>query len=56
MFPHFCVVQVNNVFDNPKELGGKRLVAYPRSHVIFRYYDGLTGDFKYAETVHATYR
>ena len=56
MFPHFCVVQVNNVFNNPKELGGKRLVAFPRSHVIFRYYDGLTGAFKYAETIHATGR
>ncbi len=56
MFPHFCVVQVNNVFNNPQELGGKRLVAFPRSHVIFRYYDGLTGDFKYAETIHATSR
>ena len=56
MFPHFCVVQVNNVFNNPKERGGQRLVAFPRPHVIFRYHDGLTGDFKYAETIHASSR
>jgi alkaline phosphatase D len=53
MFPHFCVVQINNVFNNPKELGGTRLIAYPKPHVVFRYFDGLTGDFKYAETIHA---
>ena len=29
LYPHFCVVQVNNVFNMPKKLGGKRLVAYP---------------------------
>jgi len=53
MFPHFCIVQINNVFNNPIELGGTRWIAYPKPHVIFRYYDGLTGDFKYAETIHA---
>ena len=50
-FPHYCVVQINNVFNNPKELGGTRLVAYPHPHVIFQYYDGLTGKLDYAETI-----
>ncbi len=53
MFPHYCVVQINNVFNNPKELGGTRWVAYPKPHVIFSFYDGQTGKLKYSETVHA---
>ena len=51
--PHFCVVQVNNVFNNPQELGGERLVAFPKPHVVFQFYDALTGKLKYAEAVHA---
>lgn len=50
--PHFCVVQVNNVFNNPLELGGERLVAFPRPHVVFQFYDGLTGELEYAESIH----
>jgi phosphodiesterase/alkaline phosphatase D-like protein len=53
LFPHFCVVQINNVFNNPRELGGTRWIAYPRPHVIFRFYDALTGELRYAETIHA---
>ncbi len=53
MFPHFCVVQINNVFNNPLERGGTRWVAYPKPHVIFRFHDALTGELKYAETIHA---
>lgn len=51
--PHYCIVQINNVFDNPREPGEKRWVAFPRPQVIFRYYDGLTGDLKYAESIRA---
>jgi hypothetical protein len=32
-YPHYCIVQVNNVFNMPKKLGGKRLVAYPHPQV-----------------------
>lgn len=53
MFPHFCVVQVNNVFNNPLQRGGTRWVAYPRPHVPFQFYDALTGELRYAEAVHA---
>ena len=53
-FPNYCVVQVNNVFDNPKEPGTHRWVAFPKPHVMFQFYDGNTGDLKYVETVHAT--
>ncbi|MHC4403496.1 MAG: alkaline phosphatase D family protein, partial [Planctomycetota bacterium] len=53
MFPHFCVVQVNNVFNNPLERGGTRWVAYPRPHVLFEFYDALTGELRYAEAIHA---
>ena len=56
LFPHYCVVQVNNVFNNPVELGGERWVAYPRPHVIFQYYDGRSGELRYAETIHANAR
>ncbi len=51
LYPHYCVVQVNNVFNMPKQLGGKRLVAYPHPQVIFQYYDGRTGELAYAESV-----
>ena len=51
LYPHFCVVQVNNVFNMPKQLGGKRLVAYPHPQVIFQYFDGKTGELDYAEAI-----
>ena len=51
LYPHFCVVKVNNVFNMPKKLGGKRLVAYPHPQVIFQYYDGRTGELAYAEAI-----
>ena len=49
--PSYCVVQVNNVFNNPIEEGRDRWVAFPRPQVIFQYYDGLTGDLLYAESI-----
>lgn len=51
LYPHFCIVQVNNVFNMPKKLGDNRLVAYPHPQVIFQYYDGRTGDLAYAEAI-----
>lgn len=51
MYPHYCVVQINNVFNNPKQLGDERWVAYEHPQVIFQYYDGRTGEFRYSETV-----
>ncbi len=52
-YPTFCIAQVNNVFNNPVQRGGERWVAYPRPHVIFKYFDGYTGDLIYSESVHA---
>ena len=52
--PTYRVVQVNNVFNNPKKLGETRWVAFPRPHVIFQYYDGRTGKLLYAESIQAT--
>ncbi len=49
--PHYCVVQVNNVFNNPIEPNGTRWVAFPRPQVIFQYYDGRTGELEYAEAI-----
>ena len=54
--PHYCVVQINNVFRNPAP-GGEgedRWIAFPRPHVVFQYYDGLTGDLAYAESIFAS--
>ena len=35
----------------PQQLGGKRLVSYPHPQVIFQYFDGRTGELRYAESV-----
>jgi alkaline phosphatase D len=53
VYPHYCVVQVNNVFNNPLELGGERWLSFPQPQVIFKFYDGLTGELKYAESIAA---
>lgn len=50
--PYYAVATINNVFNNPKEAGKPRWVAYPRPHVVIQYYDGRTGDLVYAEPVH----
>jgi hypothetical protein len=51
LFPHFCVVHVNNVFNNPKERNGQRFIAFPHPHVVFAYYDAFTGNLVYAEAI-----
>ncbi len=48
--PIYCVVQVNNVFNNPIDTGD-RWVAYENPQAVFQYYDGLTGDLLYAESI-----
>lgn len=48
--PIYCVVQVNNVFNNPLDTGD-RWVAFENPQAVFQYYDGLTGDLLYAESV-----
>jgi hypothetical protein len=51
LYPFYCVVQVNNVFNSPQQLGDRRWVAYPHPQVIFQYFDGRTGELQYAEAV-----
>lgn len=51
LHPGYCVVQVNNVFDNPQKLGNHRWVAFPKPQVVFQYFDGRTGRLRYAESV-----
>jgi phosphodiesterase/alkaline phosphatase D-like protein len=53
LHPTYCIVQLNNVYNNPIEVEGERWVAYPIPQVIFQYYDGRTGKLKYAEAVRA---
>jgi phosphodiesterase/alkaline phosphatase D-like protein len=47
----YAVAQVNNVYSNPAEEGKQRWAAYPRPQVVIQYYDGLTGELLYAESV-----
>lgn len=49
--PMYCVVQLNNVFENPTATGGSRWVRFPRPQVIFQYYDGRSGKLEYAESI-----
>lgn len=51
LYPYYCVVQVNNVYNMPQKLGGTRWVAYPNPQVVFQYFDGRTGEFQYAESI-----
>lgn len=50
-YPTYCVVQVNNVFNNPPKRGGTRWIAYPHPQVIFNFHDGITGELLYSESV-----
>jgi hypothetical protein len=49
--PTFAVVQVNNVFDNQLEANKPRWVAFPHPQVVVQFFDGLTGDLLYAESI-----
>lgn len=51
MYPYYCTVQVNNVFNMPQQLGGTRWVAYPNPQIIFQYFDGRTGAHVYSEAI-----
>jgi len=50
-FPHYCVVQVNNVFNNPVERDGERWFEYPHPQVMFQFFDAITGELRYSETI-----
>jgi hypothetical protein len=50
-YPGYCVVQINNVFSNPTQIGQQRWVTFPRPQVVFRFYDGRTGRLRYAESI-----
>jgi len=49
----YCVVQVNNVFNNPpaRDPRKPRWIAFPRPQVVFRYHSGRTGELLYAESI-----
>jgi alkaline phosphatase D len=50
-YPHYCVVQVNNVFNNPVTFGQERWVEFPHPQVIFQFFDAFTGELRYSETI-----
>jgi hypothetical protein len=47
----YTVVRVNNVFRNEVQPGVHRFVAYPKPQAVFQYYDGITGELLYAESI-----
>ena len=49
--PTYCIVQINNTFENNDADGKPFHVAYPRPQVVFQYYDGKTGNLRYAESI-----
>jgi hypothetical protein len=49
----YAVAQINNVFPNPQQRDKKRWVAFDKPHLVIQYYDGVTGDLMYAESIHA---
>jgi hypothetical protein len=51
LYPYYCIVQVNNVANNPLQLGGERWVAYPQPQVVFQFFNGRTGELEYAEAI-----
>jgi alkaline phosphatase D len=51
LHPYYCVVQVNNVFNMPQQIGDTRWVAYPQPQIILQYFHGRTGELAYSETV-----
>ena len=51
LYPHYLVVQINNVFNMPTQLGGERPVSFPHPQVLFQYHEGRTGNLVYAESV-----
>jgi len=54
LHPHYCVIQVNNVYNNPLKIGEERWFPFPRPQVVVQYYDGMTGELRYAEALAAT--
>jgi hypothetical protein len=52
--PIYTVIQVNNVFNNPNEPGKDRWIAFPRPQMVLQYYDGLSGELLYSESVLAS--
>lgn len=51
--PVFTVAQVNNVFNNPGGNGAPSWVAYPHPQITVQFFNGMTGDLLYAESVAA---
>jgi hypothetical protein len=51
--PVYAVAQINNIFENADESGNKRWVAFDKPHIVIQYYDGVSGDLLYAESIHA---
>jgi alkaline phosphatase D len=51
--PVYCVLQINNVMNNPVVAGQDRWVAYLRPQIVAQFFNGRTGRLLYAEAVAA---
>lgn len=51
MYPHYATLQINNVYNMPQQLGGKRWVAFPQPQAVVQFFDGYTGEMRYSEAV-----
>lgn len=51
LYPYYCVVQVNNVANNPLKIGDERWVAFPNPQVVFQFFNGRTAELEYAEAI-----
>jgi hypothetical protein len=49
--PVYTVIQVNNIFNNPRKPDVPRWITYPQPHVVVQFHDGFTGDLLYAEPI-----
>ena len=50
----FASAQRPNHYPSATSPDTHRWIAYPKPHVMFQFFDGMTGKLKYVETVHAT--
>ena len=51
LYPYYCVVQVNNVFNTPLRVGDTRWMAYQHPQIILQYFHGRSGKLAYSESI-----
>jgi alkaline phosphatase D len=49
--PVFCVININNVCNNPVNNNSDRWIEYPNPQIVFQWYSGKDGKLLYAESI-----